>query len=162
MGGPIIPGWAMGIYLAFPPIILVVLSQISHAPGILSISLVGLLGIAYLASAFLLSIDANVAPRNRLWRIAAIVLMSVPCTFALFYELTSRLTDCIAPSEGLLDHIYFSYVAFTTVGFGDLSPKGFCRAISAFEAVSGYIALGLLVSASIQVFGKRMFSEPKD
>ncbi len=41
-----------------------------------------------------------------------------------------------------LDYIYFSFVTFTTVGYGDLVPVGPIRFIAATEALSGWILLG--------------------
>lgn len=41
-----------------------------------------------------------------------------------------------------LDYIYFSFVTFTTVGYGDLVPTGPIRFIAATEALNGWVLLG--------------------
>ncbi len=42
--------------------------------------------------------------------------------------------------------IYYSVVTFTTLGYGDISPKGFLRVIAGVEAIFGAITLGFLVA----------------
>jgi len=44
--------------------------------------------------------------------------------------------------EGLPDHIYFSFVTYTTVGYGDIVPVGPIRFLSALEALSGWVLIG--------------------
>jgi Ion channel len=41
-----------------------------------------------------------------------------------------------------LDYIYFSFVTYTTVGYGDLVPEGPIRFIAATEALNGWVLLG--------------------
>ena len=41
-----------------------------------------------------------------------------------------------------LDYIYFSFVTYTTVGYGDLVPVGPIRFIAATEALSGWLLIG--------------------
>jgi hypothetical protein len=41
-----------------------------------------------------------------------------------------------------LDYIYFSFVTYTTVGYGDLVPKGPIRFVAATEALNGWVLLG--------------------
>ena len=45
------------------------------------------------------------------------------------------------PSDWL-DDIYFSFVTYTTVGYGDLVPVGPIRFIAATEALNGWVLLG--------------------
>jgi hypothetical protein len=45
-----------------------------------------------------------------------------------------------------LDYIYFSFVTYTTVGYGDLVPAGPIRFIAATEALNGWVLLGWSVS----------------
>ncbi|MEM7305350.1 MAG: potassium channel family protein [Planctomycetota bacterium] len=54
----------------------------------------------------------------------------------------------VGPSDGgVFDCVYFSVTAFTTVGFGDLVPRGPIRILSGTEAIAG---LGLITwSASL-------------
>ncbi len=50
------------------------------------------------------------------------------------------------------DSIYFSVITFTTLGYGDLIPTGYTRALSAIEAFGGSFTLALFVV----VFVKKM------
>jgi hypothetical protein len=59
----------------------------------------------------------------------------VPFSFAAKYEGLSDSMACISGANTAWDRLYFSYVAFTTVGFGDLKPVETCRAVAAIEAV---------------------------
>jgi hypothetical protein len=45
------------------------------------------------------------------------------------------------PTEWL-DYVYFSFVTYTTVGYGDLVPAGPIRFIAATEALNGWVLLG--------------------
>jgi hypothetical protein len=47
-----------------------------------------------------------------------------------------------SPSIDWLDYIYFSFVTYTTVGYGDLVPVGPIRFIAATEALNGWVLLG--------------------
>ncbi len=51
-----------------------------------------------------------------------------------------------------LSSLYFSVVTFTTLGYGDLAPVGFARALAALEAFIGSFTLALFVV----VFVKKM------
>ena len=46
---------------------------------------------------------------------------------------------------GFSDALYFSIVTFTTLGYGDFQPAPELRIMSALQALSGYIFLGLLI-----------------
>jgi Ion channel len=41
-----------------------------------------------------------------------------------------------------LDYVYFSFMTYTTVGYGDLVPRGPIRFIAATEALTGWVLLG--------------------
>lgn len=45
-----------------------------------------------------------------------------------------------------LDYVYFSFVTYTTVGYGDFVPVGPIRFIAATEALNGWVLLGWSVS----------------
>lgn len=47
-----------------------------------------------------------------------------------------------AISTSLLDHVYFSAVVFSTVGFGDLAPLGPIRFMAGTEALTGLVLIG--------------------
>lgn len=50
--------------------------------------------------------------------------------------------------------IYFSVVTWTTLGYGDFAPSGEARLIAAFQAVLGYIFLGLIVGLTASIIGR--------
>lgn len=43
---------------------------------------------------------------------------------------------------GFFDHFYFSITTFTTLGFGDLQPRGPVRVIAGFESLNGLVLIG--------------------
>jgi hypothetical protein len=52
------------------------------------------------------------------------------------------------------DFIYFSYIAMTTVGFGDLTPAtNLPRAVTVFEAILGQIFLVTTVARLVSLYG---------
>jgi len=65
--------------------------------------------------------------------------------------------DYMLDGEGkkldIYDSLYFSVVTLTTLGYGDIEPHGFFRAIASLQALLGYVFLGLLV-ANITRFTK--------
>lgn len=69
--------------------------------------------------------------------------------FALIY-LMAHSNINMPPKEtsfSFLDSIYYSTVTFTTLGYGDFTPSGFLRIVSAIEACLGGLSLGFLVAA---------------
>mmetsp|Transcript_12964 Transcript_12964/g.15583 ORF Transcript_12964/g.15583 Transcript_12964/m.15583 type:complete len:160 (-) Transcript_12964:250-729(-) len=52
------------------------------------------------------------------------------------------------------DAFYFSIVTFTTLGYGDLQPIEQIRLIAAYQALLGYLFLGMLVGLVAGAFGK--------
>jgi hypothetical protein len=69
--------------------------------------------------------------------------------YALAYGLVDgsgdfgRLNHAATHSQtGWLDYIYFSFVTYTTVGYGDIVPVGPIRFIAASEALNGWLLLG--------------------
>ncbi len=48
--------------------------------------------------------------------------------------------------QDAFDFIYFSFVSFTTVGYGDLIPTGVCKAISVVEGMSNFLFMGIFIS----------------
>ena len=62
-----------------------------------------------------------------------------------FYGLRLPAEDKIASNW---DHLYFSAVTFSTLGFGDFTPEPNSRILASFEAILGNIHLGILVGAA--------------
>lgn len=103
------------------------------------------LGTAYFAATMVARVVHSPIQRVIFWSI--VVVWFAPVTFATFYALIGSYQQCLLNSEGAFDYLYFSYVTFTTLGYGDIQPIGVCRGLSAAEAVSGYVFLGALVAA---------------
>ena len=60
---------------------------------------------------------------------------------------------------GFFDHIYFSAICFTTVGFGDIWPAGAVRFLAATEALAGFVLITW--SASFTYLEMEQFWRPK-
>jgi hypothetical protein len=73
--------------------------------------------------------------------------------FALVYQrfgLKANGSDVSAPE----DFLYFSIIAWTTVGYGDITPSAQARMFAATEALSGYVFMGLYLAIILQVMGR--------
>jgi hypothetical protein len=44
-------------------------------------------------------------------------------------------------SGSIADYLYFSFAAFTTVGFGDIVPLGPLRLLAGMEALTGFVLI---------------------
>jgi hypothetical protein len=61
---------------------------------------------------------------------------------ALWLLLLSPDNGALAPGAlHMLDYIYFSAMTYTTVGFGDLVPRGAIRFLSGMEALTGFVLI---------------------
>lgn len=58
--------------------------------------------------------------------------------------------------------LYFSTVTFTTLGYGDLQPLPRAKLLAAYEAIIGYVFLGLLVGSAIDYLGQRKTPRGRD
>ncbi len=56
-----------------------------------------------------------------------------------------------------LDHFYFSITTFTTLGFGDVHPRGALRVIAGVESLNGLVLIGW--SASFTYLSMEQFWE---
>lgn len=71
------------------------------------------------------------------------------CFLILAFSSVYR-TSGIDPDTSALNHIYFSAVTFSTLGFGDYSPLGYGKAFAAIEAMIGNLHLGIMVATLFQ------------
>ncbi|WP_428772246.1 ion channel [Vibrio sp.] len=87
------------------------------------------------------------------------LLLILACAIGYFFLDTNSSHPFYADVTGwrfylmeFLNALYFSVVTFTTLGYGDISPVGFARAIAAAEAFLGSFTMALFVV----VFVKKM------
>lgn len=66
---------------------------------------------------------------------------------AVHFQLCDDLKICQITS--IWDGIYFSLITLTTVGYGDVTPTLHARSTAAFEAITGYVIMGLVISVLI-------------
>ena len=92
------------------------------------------------------------SPRRQLLLMGISFIQVVPFLFAAVYGSFGYYDLCVVGAKTPTDVLYFSYVTFTTLGFGDLRPVGMCRAIAVAEAISGYVLLGLFVAAAVGIY----------
>ena len=58
--------------------------------------------------------------------------------------------------------LYFSVVTWTTLGYGDYSPLQEIQLIAAFQAMLGYIFLGLIVAILAAILSARRQEEGRN
>lgn len=90
-------------------------------------------------------------PKHQVLLMGISFIQSVPFLYAAVYSSFGYSDSCVLGADRASEFLYFSYVTFTTVGYGDLQPIGMCRGLAVAEAVTGYILLGLFVSAAVAV-----------
>ena len=78
------------------------------------------------------------------------VLLLLAAFAALYaqYGLTDTTSEPEQTTHRYADAAYYSVVTFTTLGYGDLQPKGVPRVLACIETFVGYIVLGLLASTA--------------
>ena len=60
------------------------------------------------------------------------------------------------PQDYFFRCLYFSFVTFTTLGYGDLAPCApFSRFLASLEAFSGVFIMGLFVTANVRKLSGR-------
>lgn len=87
---------------------------------------------------------------ERVVAIACFTMFLFGLTYSIFPGLLGL--DCLPGAQGCSRHswftpFYFSIVTFTTLGFGDITPKNLAgELIVSLEVILGYAVLGLLIS----------------
>jgi len=71
------------------------------------------------------------------------------CVFALWYRIYGLTQEFNA-----LDALYFSAVTFSTLGFGDFTPKPYAQVFAAIQAIIGNLHLGFIVGATFAAIQK--------
>jgi hypothetical protein len=137
------------------------------APAVLLVTSSSLLGVAYLVPVGLLVSATLPVTLSRIAhhkRVTAATILGATCAYILFgllfafvYLALGELRDAPffaqpgphEPSE----YLYFSFVALTTLGFGDLSPSvGLPQALTVLEALLGSVFLVTLVSRLVTLW----------
>jgi voltage-gated potassium channel Kch len=68
-------------------------------------------------------------------------VLGVIVAFAILFQLTQT------NAKSFWDPLYFSFVTFTTLGYGDIVPiSGIAKLLVILESFAGYIMGGLLVA----------------
>lgn len=90
--------------------------------------------------------DLNVNPRMRLWMMLSAAILSHLLHVVLYAGGYIILEDVFAvgmiagPHSGTYsDAFYFSITSYTTLGIGDIFPKGETRLLSGIEALNGLV-----------------------
>lgn len=131
------------------------LSRLSEATAGDTLGTIASLGLAiWLISQSWFYMTQVRSPRRLLLLMGISFIQVVPFLFAAVYGAFGYQDICIIGAKGPGDVLYFSYVTFTTVGYGDLSPVGLCRGLAAAEAVAGYILLGLFVASAVTIYSR--------
>jgi hypothetical protein len=83
--------------------------------------------------------------------LAGVNVLLLLCAFAGLYA-QYGLADTTGGGEKITyqytDALYYSVVTFTTLGYGDIQPRGMSRILACIETFVGYIVLGLLASTA--------------
>jgi Ion channel len=144
-----------------------ILACVALAPLVLFVNSAELLGLTYLLPAVLLvtatlpvTIDRvlhhrRITYETVLGALCAYVLIGL--LFAFLYLAVHELRDdpfFAQPGEHVQsEFLYFSFVALTTLGFGDLSPAvGLPQALTVLEALAGQIFLVTLVARLVTLW----------
>jgi voltage-gated potassium channel len=144
-----------------------ILACVALAPLVLFVNSAELLGLTYLLPAVLLVTATLPVTINRVLhhrRITHETVLGALCAyvligllFAFLYLAVHELRDepfFAQPGEHVQsEFLYFSFVALTTLGFGDLSPSvGLPQALTVLEALAGQIFLVTLVARLVTLW----------
>jgi hypothetical protein len=84
---------------------------------------------------------------GRSFGIVAFISFVIVSFFALIFYIRPHLLTEVGFSYNSFLPFYFSFVTFTTLGFGDVRPTGAIgEMLAALEVVAGYVNLGLLLA----------------
>ena len=79
-------------------------------------------------------------------------MLAVIFAFANAYQIYGGVVVNGGAAIGFADHLYFSVVTFTTLGYGDFLPTGTTRFIATFEALLGYAYFAVIIGLSASLF----------
>ena len=84
----------------------------------------------------------------RLLRDGFVSALLAMVSFSLWYRIFGITDGDPTTAENTWDHVYFSAVTFSTLGFGDYRPVGWSKAFAACQAVFGNLHLGFIVGTA--------------
>jgi hypothetical protein len=139
---------------------------VALAPVVLFVNSEELLGLTYLLPAVLLVTATLPVTVNRVLhhrRITHETVLGALCAyvligllFAFLYLAVEEFREPFFAQPGVHDqseYLYFSFVALTTLGFGDLSPSvGLPQALTVLEALAGQIFLVTMVARLVTLW----------
>ncbi|MDQ0640198.1 hypothetical protein QF042_003763 [Pedobacter sp. W3I1] len=108
-----------------------------------------LLNIAYVTARYLFSLlnDLYWGYGRRPFNIVGwSLLMILVCGITFFYNQSSMNMPNLQAEMSFADSLYYSTITFTTLGYGDFTPKDFLRVVASIEALFGGMSIGFLVA----------------
>ncbi|HEX2111896.1 MAG TPA: potassium channel family protein [Gaiellaceae bacterium] len=147
---------------------------VALAPLVLLVNSASVVGLTYLLPVVLLvtaTLPVTLTRVLRHRRITAETVLGALCSyvllgllFAFLYLAVNELRDTpffAQPGPHVQsEYVYFSFVALTTLGFGDLSPSvGLPQALTVLEALSGQIFLVTLVARLVTLWVRQSGSD---
>ena len=100
----------------------------------------------------------------RILIITSLFLLLLNCSQAILWALMYLYVPNMTEFESLEQAIYFSFVTFTTLGYGDLTIQTNFRILSGIEAINGMLLIGwstALMYATMQEIWKRNWKNKK-
>jgi hypothetical protein len=155
--------------------VLLIVACVALAPLVLVIDSASIVGLTYLLPVALLVTATFPVTLSRVLhhrRITLETVLGALCTyvllgllFAFLYLAVNELVAAsffVQPGEhSQSEYVYFSFVALTTLGFGDLSPAvGLPQALTVLEALVGQVFLVTLVARLVTLW-VRQAEEPR-
>lgn len=127
---------------------------IGDTPSVLALSFVS---VVILVALFFVR-TMQVKFENKIFFYLAYVLL--PLVYSVIYWCYSQIDECIyisGRSLDFFDHVYFSIITLTGLGYADVYPIGICKFVAASEAFMGYAFLPVIVSLAVaDILEKRL------
>lgn len=79
--------------------------------------------------------------------------LTLPLFFAGLYRIFQG-TQCLVGelTNPPMDYLYFSYTTYTTLGYGEINPVGWCQLISSVEAMTGLLFTAYVAAVIFRKF----------
>ena len=82
----------------------------------------------------------------RLFLFSLLVIIGNAVPYAVWSKLIDGFPETSSYFIRFLNALYYSLVTFTTLGYGDMHPTGWLKALSAIEALTGAVFMALIVA----------------